>query len=96
MPPARRHVDADQAAAPALPLCRRGQKISAGLSQGGVDGPKLFASEMAERVTSDCDPVHGGLRFGTTIRFEKCSGDMRVFQIYDGPSEIQRVDRVVS
>jgi butyryl-CoA dehydrogenase len=52
---------------------------------------KLFASEMAEEVTSAAIQIHGGYGFLNDYPVEKYYRDMRVFQIYDGPSEIQKM-----
>jgi len=52
---------------------------------------KLFASEMAERVCSDAIQIHGG--YGVTADFpvERIYRDVRVCQIYEGASEIQKL-----
>ena len=52
---------------------------------------KLFASEMVEEVTSAAIQIHGGYGFLSDYPVEKFYRDMRVFQIYDGPSEIQKM-----
>jgi hypothetical protein len=52
---------------------------------------KLFASEMVEEVTSAAIQIHGGYGFLNDYPVEKYFRDMRVFQIYDGPSEIQKM-----
>ncbi|MGZ5905174.1 MAG: acyl-CoA dehydrogenase family protein [Reyranella sp.] len=52
---------------------------------------KLFASEMAEEVTSAAIQIHGGYGFLNDYPVEKYYRDVRVFQIYDGPSEIQKM-----
>ena len=52
---------------------------------------KLFASEMVEEVTSAAIQIHGGYGFLNDYPVEKYYRDMRVFQIYDGPSEIQKM-----
>ena len=52
---------------------------------------KLFASEMAEEVTSAAIQIHGGYGFLNDYPVEKFYRDMRVFQIYEGPSEIQKM-----
>ncbi|MGE0698632.1 MAG: acyl-CoA dehydrogenase family protein [Hyphomicrobiaceae bacterium] len=52
---------------------------------------KLFASEMAEMVTSAAIQVHGGYGFIADYRVEKFYRDARVFQIYDGTNEIQKI-----
>jgi len=52
---------------------------------------KLFASQMAEKVCSDAIQVHGG--YGITMDFpvERIYRDVRVCQIYEGASEIQKL-----
>ena len=52
---------------------------------------KLFASEMVEEVTSTAIQIHGGYGFLNDYPVEKYWRDMRVFQIYDGTSEIQKM-----
>ena len=52
---------------------------------------KLFASEMAERVCSAAIQVHGGYGYVTDFPVERIYRDVRVCQIYEGTSEIQRL-----
>ena len=52
---------------------------------------KLFASEMAERVCSAALQVHGGYGYVTDFPVERIYRDVRVCQIYEGTSEIQRL-----
>jgi butyryl-CoA dehydrogenase len=52
---------------------------------------KLFASEMAESVTSAAIQIHGGYGFLNDYPVEKFYRDMRVFKIYDGTSEVQKM-----
>lgn len=52
---------------------------------------KLFASTMAEKVCSTAIQVHGGYGFLTDYRVEKYYRDARVFQIYDGTNEVQKI-----
>ena len=52
---------------------------------------KLFASEMAERVTSTALQVHGGYGYTTDFDVERHWRDSRITEIYEGTSEIQRV-----
>ncbi|HXZ52261.1 MAG TPA: acyl-CoA dehydrogenase family protein [Burkholderiales bacterium] len=52
---------------------------------------KLFASEMAERVTSDAIQIHGGYGYVADFPVEKLWRDARVLSIYEGTSEIQRL-----
>jgi len=52
---------------------------------------KLFATEMAERVCSDAIQVHGGYGYVTDFPVERIYRDVRVCQIYEGTSDIQRL-----
>ncbi len=52
---------------------------------------KLFASEMAERVCSDAIQIHGGYGYVGDFPVERLYRDVRVCQIYEGTSEIQRL-----
>ena len=52
---------------------------------------KLFASEMAERVCSDAIQVHGGYGYLADFPVERIWRDVRVCQIYEGTSEVQRL-----
>ncbi len=52
---------------------------------------KLFASEMAERVTSGAIQVFGGYGYLKDYPVERIYRDVRVTQIYEGTSEIQRL-----
>lgn len=52
---------------------------------------KLFASEMAERVCSDAIQIHGGYGYVSDFPVERLWRDVRVTQIYEGASDIQRL-----
>lgn len=52
---------------------------------------KLFASEMAERVCSDAIQVHGGYGYVRDFPVERIYRDVRVTQIYEGTSDVQRM-----
>ena len=52
---------------------------------------KLFASEMAERVCSDAIQIHGGYGYVSDFPVERIYRDVRVCQIYEGASEIQKM-----
>jgi alkylation response protein AidB-like acyl-CoA dehydrogenase len=52
---------------------------------------KLFASEMAERVCSDAIQIHGGYGYVADFPVERLWRDVRVTQIYEGASDIQRL-----
>ncbi len=52
---------------------------------------KLFASEMAERVCSSAIQTHGGYGYLADFPVERIWRDVRVCQIYEGTSDIQRL-----
>jgi len=52
---------------------------------------KLFASEMAEAVCSDAIQVHGGYGYVSDFPVERIYRDVRVCQIYEGTSEVQKI-----
>lgn len=52
---------------------------------------KLFASEMAEKVTSDAIQIFGGYGYTRDFPVERIWRDVRVTQIYEGTSDIQRM-----
>ncbi len=52
---------------------------------------KLFASEMAEQVCSDAIQIHGGYGYVADFPVERLWRDVRVTQIYEGASDIQRL-----
>lgn len=52
---------------------------------------KLFASEMAEKVCSAAIQIHGGYGYLSDFPVERIYRDVRVCQIYEGTSEIQRL-----
>lgn len=52
---------------------------------------KLFASEMAEKVCSDAIQIHGGYGYVSDFPVERIWRDVRVTQIYEGASDIQRL-----
>jgi alkylation response protein AidB-like acyl-CoA dehydrogenase len=52
---------------------------------------KLFASEMAERVVSDAMQVFGGYGYVNDFPVERIYRDVRVCQIYEGTSDIQKI-----
>ena len=52
---------------------------------------KLFASEMVNHVTAKALQIHGGYGYVKEYPVERFYRDARVFTIYEGTSEIQRV-----
>ena len=51
---------------------------------------KLFASEMAARVTTDALQIHGAYSYSKEFVIERLYRDARVYQIWEGASQIQR------
>ncbi len=64
----------------------RGEKFTMQASMA-----KLYASEMVNRVTAKAMQMHGGYGFTKDYPVERYYRDARVFTIYEGTSEIQRV-----
>ena len=52
---------------------------------------KFFASEMAERVTSEALQIFGGYGYLTDFPAERHYRDAKITEIYEGTSEIQRL-----
>jgi butyryl-CoA dehydrogenase len=52
---------------------------------------KLYASEMATRVTHKAIQIHGGYGYSTEFPVERHYRDARITEIYEGTSEIQRL-----
>jgi butyryl-CoA dehydrogenase len=52
---------------------------------------KLYASEMATRVSHKAIQVHGGYGYSTEFAVERHYRDARITEIYEGTSEIQRI-----
>lgn len=52
---------------------------------------KLFASEMAEKVCSDAIQIHGGYGYMADYPVERIYRDVRICQIYEGTSDVQRI-----
>lgn len=52
---------------------------------------KLFASEAAEKICSDAIQVHGGYGYLKDFPVERIFRDVRISQIYEGTSDIQRM-----
>ncbi|APO78663.1 acyl-CoA dehydrogenase protein (plasmid) [Rhizobium etli 8C-3] len=70
---------------------------AAALREGGLpclseaSMAKLFASEMAERVCSDAIQIHGGYGYMADYPVERIYRDVRICQIYEGTSDVQRM-----
>ena len=52
---------------------------------------KLFATEMLGRVADMAVQVHGGMGYMRELWIERAYRDARIYRIYEGTSEIQRV-----
>ncbi len=52
---------------------------------------KLFASEMAQTVTSKAVQIHGGYGYIREYNVERYFRDARITEIYEGTSEIQKM-----
>ena len=52
---------------------------------------KLFASEMAQRVTNKALQIHGGYGYTREYPVERFFRDARITEIYEGTSEIQKL-----
>lgn len=52
---------------------------------------KLFASDTAMRITTDCVQLFGGYGYTTEFEAERHMRDAKITQIYEGTNQIQRV-----
>jgi butyryl-CoA dehydrogenase len=52
---------------------------------------KLYASEMAEAVCSAAIQIHGGYGYVSDFPVERIYRDVRVCQIYEGTSDVQKI-----
>jgi alkylation response protein AidB-like acyl-CoA dehydrogenase len=52
---------------------------------------KLTASEVAQRVVTDALQIHGAAGYSTEFPLERLYRDARVYQIWEGTSQIQRL-----
>ncbi len=52
---------------------------------------KLFASEMAMKVTTDAIQIHGGYGYIKEFQVERYFRDAKITQIYEGTSQIQKL-----
>ena len=64
----------------------RGEKCSKEVSMA-----KLYASEMANRVTGQAIQIHGGYGYTREFAVERLYRDARVLTIYEGTSQIQKI-----
>jgi butyryl-CoA dehydrogenase len=79
------------AAARGLVLDAAAQRDAGGPCIKEASMAKLFASEMAEKVASDAIQIHGGYGYVADFPVERIYRDVRVCQIYEGTSDIQRL-----
>ena len=52
---------------------------------------KAFAADMCMQVTTDAVQIHGGYGYNKEYPVEKLMRDAKIFQIYEGTSQIQRL-----
>jgi alkylation response protein AidB-like acyl-CoA dehydrogenase len=52
---------------------------------------KLFASDIAQRVTNEAVQIHGGYGYVKEFHVERLMRDAKITQIYEGTSEVQRI-----
>lgn len=52
---------------------------------------KCFAADWANKIASDAVQVFGGNGFNTEYPVEKLMRDAKIYQIYEGTSQIQRI-----
>ena len=52
---------------------------------------KLIAAEHCNKVVSDAVQIHGGNGYNTEYPVEKLMRDAKIYQIYEGTSQIQRL-----
>jgi alkylation response protein AidB-like acyl-CoA dehydrogenase len=52
---------------------------------------KLYASEIAQFVTTEAVQIHGGYGYVKEFHVERLMRDAKITQIYEGTSEVQRI-----
>ena len=52
---------------------------------------KLYASEIAQEVTSEAVQIHGGYGYVKEFHVERLMRDAKITQIYEGTSEVQKI-----
>ncbi|MGO9876215.1 MAG: acyl-CoA dehydrogenase family protein [Acidimicrobiia bacterium] len=84
---------ATQVEAAALLVYRACSLLDAGLPDTGSASSmaKLFASDTAMRVTTDCVQLLGGVGYTKDLPAERFLRDAKITQIYEGTNQIQRV-----
>lgn len=80
-----------------IEVARQMVRHAASLKEAGLPSliessmAKLFASEMAEKVCSDAIQTLGGYGYLSDFPLEQIYRDVRVSQIYEGTSDVQRI-----
>lgn len=67
-------------------LCDKGRK-----SAKEAAFAKAFAADMCMKTTTDAVQVYGGYGYSSEYPVEKLMRDAKVFQVYEGTSQVQRV-----
>ena len=52
---------------------------------------KAFCADMAMQITTDAVQIYGGYGYSQEYPVEKLMRDAKIFQIYEGTSQIQRM-----
>ena len=52
---------------------------------------KAFCADMLQKVVSDAVQIYGGYGYSKEYPVEKLMRDAKIFQIYEGTSQIQRL-----
>ncbi|MNC95725.1 Acyl-CoA dehydrogenase [compost metagenome] len=52
---------------------------------------KLFASQIAQEVTTEAVQIHGGYGYVKEYHVERLMRDAKITQIYEGTTEIQKL-----
>lgn len=52
---------------------------------------KCYASDIANKIASDAVQIFGGNGFNSDYPVEKLMRDAKIYQIYEGTSQIQRL-----
>ena len=90
--PDRRHGDRDRGVAPARPGRPPGCSTAGRPARTLYSSfAKRFAADTAMKVTTDAVQVFGGYGYMKEYPVEKLMRDAKLFQIYEGTSQIQRL-----
>jgi alkylation response protein AidB-like acyl-CoA dehydrogenase len=83
---------ATQIEAARLLIYNAAYRASAGLSYSQESAmAKLYASEVAMRVTTQAVQLHGGYGYTREFPVERMMRDAKITEIYEGTSEVQRI-----